>query len=314
MYDDLEIFITTYNRAKFLKETLKSICEQSAQGFDILVLDNASTDNTKEVFEEIQKQYPSRNMTFVGSEKNIGGVANINRAREMAKKEWAMLFHDDDLMHPEYVKNAMDLLSQHPDAVMASCTYTPLEKLDDKNWENFSNDAYIADVKDFAALMFGFIMHNFASTIYKTALFKECAFKEDIYGKILDRPFMLDVAKFGKTVILKDPYIRYRLHPGQDTNTSDTGPYANEYLALMNCYKSILGNSWFDKYGIIYNSFIHYQLKLGYHWLKSVNSVMKFNQFKNMAAENDVIRKIECPKIVEKIYKLAMPVCIKVFY
>lgn len=314
MYDDLEIFITTYNRAQFLKETLKSICEQSAQGFDILVLDNASTDNTREIFEEIKKQYPSRNMVFVGSEKNIGGVANINRAREMAKKQWAMLFHDDDLMHPEYVKNAMDLLSQHSDAVMASCTYTPLEQLNNENWERFSNDAYIADVKDFAALMFGFIMHNFASTIYKTALLKETTFKENIYGKILDRPFMLDIAKHGKTIVLKDSYIRYRLHPGQDTNTSDTGPYANEYLALMNCYKSILGNSWFDKYGIIYNSFIHYQLKLGYHWLKSVNSVMKFNQFKNMAAENGVIRKIECLKIVEKIYKLFMLVCKKIFY
>lgn len=314
MYDDLEILITTYNRAEFLKETLISICEQSAPGFDILVLDNASTDNTKEVFEGIKKQYPSRNMVFVGSEKNIGGVANIDRARKMAKKEWAMLFHDDDLMHPDYVKNAMDLLAQHPDAVMVSCTYTPLENPDDKNWEAFSNDAYVTEIKDFAALMFGFIMHNFASTIYKTALLKECAFKENIYGKILDRPFMLDVAKHGKTLILKDPYIRYRLHPGQDTNTAQTGPYANEYFALMNCYKSILGNSWFDKYGIIYNSFIHYQLKLGYHWLKSVNSVMKFNQFKNMAAENNVIRNFERFKIVEKIYRLFMPVCKKIFY
>lgn len=314
MYNDLEVFITTYNRAGFLKETLKSICEQSAQGFDILVLDNASTDNTKEVFEEIKKQYPSRNMIFVGSEKNIGGIANINRAREMAKKEWAMLFHDDDLMHPDYIKNAMDLLAQHKGAVMASCTYTPLEKMDDKNWETFSNDAYIADVKDFAALMFGFIMHNFASTIYKTSLLKETTFKEDIYGKILDRPFMLDIAQLGKTIVLKDPYIRYRLHPGQDTNTADTGPYANEYLALMNCYKSILGNNWFNKYGIIYNSFIHYQLKLGYHWLKSVNSVMKFSQFKNMSADNNVIRKIERLKIVEKIYKLFMPICKKIFY
>lgn len=314
MYSDLEVFILTYNRAALLKQTLITICEQTAQGFDIIILDNASTDNTKEVVDEISLQYPNRNIIFVGSEKNIGGVPNQNRARQMAKKEWAMLFHDDDLMHPEYIKNAMDLLAQNQDAVMASCTYTPLENPDDKNWENFTSDAYVADVKDFAALMFGFIMHNYASTIYKTSLLKNDYVNENIYGKISDRPFMLSLAKYGKNVILKDPYIRYRIHPEQSTNIVQTGPYANEYLELMNCYKSILGNSWFDKYGIIYNSFIHYQLKLGYHWLDSVKSQMNFKQFKNMAAENGVIRKIERLKLVEKIYKLFMPICKKIFY
>ncbi|MFA7658004.1 MAG: glycosyltransferase family 2 protein [Candidatus Gastranaerophilaceae bacterium] len=314
MYDNLEIFITTYNRAEMFGQTLKTICEQNAEGFDIIILDNASTDNTKKVFNEIKKQYPNRHMKFVGAEKNLGHLGNVLRTIQMASREWAMIFHDDDLMHPEYIKTAMDLINKTPDAVMASCTYLPYEHPNDKNWENFSNDAYFADIKDFAALMFGFILHNFASTIYKTELLKKNELDNELYGKISDRPYLLDIAKHGKNVILKAPYIRYRTHPGQDTNTSETGPFEKEWFALLKKYKEILGNSWFDKYGIIYNSFVHSQLKLGYHWLKSVNSKMTLKTFKKHAADNDVIRKIEVFKIVEKIYKLSEAVCKRVMY
>jgi len=318
VYDNLEVFITTCNRAEMFKETLVSICDQSAKGFDIIIVDNASSDNTKEVVEEIKKQYPTRNIIFKSFEENIGGTNNLNRARLMAKKEWAMLFHDDDLMHPEYIKNAMDLLRQNPDAVMASCTYTALENPDSTNWEKFSKNAgtgvYIADVKGFAAVMFGLVTHNFASTIYKSEQLKNHEFKSDIYGKMWDRPFMLDIASHGKTIILKDPYIRYRLHPGQDTGTTETGPYAVEWFALMNCYKGILGDGWVDKYGIIYNSFVHSQLRLGYHWMQSVKSKMKFKEFKIKAAESGVIRKFEVFKIFELISNFTSSVCKKNLY
>jgi glycosyltransferase involved in cell wall biosynthesis len=311
MYDNLEVFITTYSRAQMLNKTLISICEQSAVGFDIIIVDNASTDETKDIVENVVLKYPERNITFVPSEINIGGTNNINRARMMAKKQWAMLFHDDDLMHPEYIKTAMDLLKQNPDAAMASCTYTPSPEPTMENWETFSNQANIAAVKDFAALMFTGTAQNFASTIYKTELMQTGEIKNKIYGKMWDRPFMLDLAKSGKTIILKDPYIRYRVHEGQDTNTSESGPFAPEYFALLNCYKEILGNNWLNKYGKIYNSFIHAQLKIGYRWMKSVNEKMTFKEFKKQAAESDVIKNCETLKIVEKIYKIIGYFCQK---
>lgn len=309
MYGNLEIFILTYNRAKMFEQSLKSICEQSAEGFNIIICDNGSTDNTREVAEAYKNKYPKRDITFLTTEKNMGSDWNFMRAKELASGEWVMLFHDDDLLHPEYIKNAMELLAKTPDAVMASCAYTPMEYPDDENWKNLLNEAYIADVKDFAALMFGFILHNFASTIFKTDLYKTLEWDFEKYGKICDRPFLLDIAKRGKNIILKDPYVRYRVHPGQDTNTGETGPFENEFLSLMNCYKEILGNSWFDKYGIIYNLFILNHLRMGYHWLKSVESKMSLKEFKKHAAENNVIRKFEVFKIFEILHDAVGSVC-----
>lgn len=305
MYNNLEIFVVTYNRAKMLQETLETICKQTAQGFDIIVLDNASTDNTKEAVEEIKNKYSHRNIKFVSNEKNIGASANGDKAMAMTSKEYALIFHDDDLMHPDYVKSAMEFFLNIENAVMVSCTYTPSETPKDENWEKFSNEAYFADVKEFAALvMQGRIKHSFSGTIYRTKYLKTHAFKYDIYGKIADRPFLYDVAKEGKTIILKAPYIRYRVHPGQDSNTLNTGPFIDQWFALINCYKEILGNNWLNKYGRIYNTTIHNFLKYGYNWMDSVNTKMSFKEFKEKAAENNLIRNIETNKIVEKLYKV----------
>lgn len=305
MFKDLEVFVLTYNRAEMLKETLETICKQSAQDFDIIIMDNASTDNTKESVNEIKAKYPHRNIKFAPTEKNIGAPANGDRAMAMASKEFAMMFHDDDLMHPDYIKNAMELFLKNEDAVMVSCTYTPSEAPKDENWERFSIDAYYTDVKEFASLVFqGKINHSFSGTIYRTKYLKTHSFKYDNYGKIADRPFMYDVAKKGKTIILKEPYVRYRVHPGQDSNTLNTGPFIDQWFTLINCYKEILGNNWHDKYGRVYNTSVHNFLKYGYNWMDSVNSKMTFKEFKKKAAENTLIRQIEANKIVEKFYKI----------
>lgn len=47
--DDIEVFIPTFNRANYLKSSIQSILNQTLKDINITVIDNASTDNTKEV-------------------------------------------------------------------------------------------------------------------------------------------------------------------------------------------------------------------------------------------------------------------------
>ena len=68
MYNNLEVIIPTYNRAELLEATLNTICAQSAVGFDVIILDNASTDDTKAMVERFIKAHPERNIRFIGSE------------------------------------------------------------------------------------------------------------------------------------------------------------------------------------------------------------------------------------------------------
>lgn len=301
MYDNIDIFILTYNRADLIYDTLISVCNQSAKGFDIYIVDNASTDNTKEVVEQIKQKYPERNIILTSAEKNEGFFCNFNRAVKLANKKWAILFHDDDLMHTEYIKNAMDILADSKDAVMAGCEYTPLEHPDNENWENLSKDYFSASQKDFAALLFSHYSYCFPSAIYRTDILKKVSFNLE-YGKITDRPFLMEVNTYGKHILFKAPYIRYRVHNGQDTLNHETDVTKEEWTLLLECYKKILGENLLDKYDLLYKAFIFPQLAMGYNWSGKINSQMTFREFRQYGVKKGLICKFETSKITRAVY------------
>lgn len=90
----LEIALITYNRSKYLENTLSQVVESPFATCKITILDNHSTDNTQEVCKKYQKLFP--NMTIIRHEKNIGGNANILRAVETSKSLYTWILCDDD--------------------------------------------------------------------------------------------------------------------------------------------------------------------------------------------------------------------------
>ena len=94
---DLQIFLITYNRKKKLQFTLDSLLGSPVADFDMIILDNASTDGTSEMLDDYAKKH--KNITHIRHKTNIGGNANICRAFEMAAscgKKYAWILCDDD--------------------------------------------------------------------------------------------------------------------------------------------------------------------------------------------------------------------------
>ncbi len=113
----LEIFILTYNRADYLCESIESVLASSYKDFTLTVVDNCSTDNTKEVV----NSFDDPRIRYVKHEKNIGGINNINSAIRMAKADYIVLFHDDDKMLPSMIEEEYGFLEEHPEAGCVSC-------------------------------------------------------------------------------------------------------------------------------------------------------------------------------------------------
>ena len=77
--NDIQIFITTHNRASLIKETLESLLAQTAKLSHITVLDNDSTDNTKEVV----LSFSSYGVEYVAT---TGFLGNFIKARQLVNK------------------------------------------------------------------------------------------------------------------------------------------------------------------------------------------------------------------------------------
>ncbi|MGA3086097.1 MAG: glycosyltransferase [Thermodesulfobacteriota bacterium] len=106
----VSICIPSYNAGRFIGETIKSVLDSVYQDFEIIVNDDASTDNTREVVHSFQDS----RIRFYQNDKNVGTVQNWNLAIKKACGEYAGLLNHDDLYGPFWLTFAVHQLEKHP--------------------------------------------------------------------------------------------------------------------------------------------------------------------------------------------------------
>ena len=106
----VSICIPVYNNKKYFKKTLESILNQTYKNTEIIIGDNASTENIEEVLFELGRE----NFIYFKNETNLGYAANCNRLISMAKGKYIAIYHGDDIYIPSMVKEAVKVLEQNP--------------------------------------------------------------------------------------------------------------------------------------------------------------------------------------------------------
>lgn len=247
--DDLQIFVLTYNRSHYLEQCLDSLINQTKDGFEIIVINNGSTDETVEILSRYN------NIKIVKHEKNIGGAGGMNSAIELADRKLMMIFHDDDVLPPEYVDVAIRAFNNNSllDAVGAGFRY--FRNMAEISWfdKKFKQDVRVCSKKQLAQKCYMGFPLCFSSLVYKSELIKMAEIKDHVYGKIADRPLVFDCIKDENKIALIDCKIAYRLHPNQDSQAIDNGPYIAETIALNNLYYSFLGDKLNTISGLVFN-------------------------------------------------------------
>jgi glycosyltransferase involved in cell wall biosynthesis len=104
----VSILIVTYNREAFLPLAVRSVLSQSYEDFELLILDDASTDRSPEAIAEL---FTDRRITYVKHARNLGINANRNAGLALAKGDYvAMLDSDDVWLDPSKLQQQVDLL------------------------------------------------------------------------------------------------------------------------------------------------------------------------------------------------------------
>lgn len=114
----LSICISTLNRAEFLRATIAKIAPQLTDRCELLVVDNASTDNTPLVMAELARRH--ERVRYVRQETNLGLDGNFDRAVSLASGDYCWLTSDDDLFKPGAVAAVLGALSGEPSAVLVN--------------------------------------------------------------------------------------------------------------------------------------------------------------------------------------------------
>ncbi len=101
------INLLTYNGLKFLPQCIESVLNQSYQDFDLLIVDNASNDGTKEYLSQMQN---SERIQVIFNEKNVGFAAGHNQAIQESESEYVLCLNQDVVLGKDFLKNAVGVL------------------------------------------------------------------------------------------------------------------------------------------------------------------------------------------------------------
>lgn len=109
---DYTIAIPTYKRQHTLKETIKSALDQKGNvTYDIIVVDNNPLRDDET--ELLLKKYDNPRITYYKNTTNMGMVGNWNRLYTLAKGNWVIMLHDDDLLNNNYLITIDSVIKQH---------------------------------------------------------------------------------------------------------------------------------------------------------------------------------------------------------
>lgn len=110
--------MTNYNHGRFLHASLGSLLVQSYRPDEILVIDDASTDNSVEIIQSFAEKEPS--IRLIKNKTNIGPLHNTNKLLDIASGDYIHCAGADDQLLPDFLKQSMNLLADYPAAGLCS--------------------------------------------------------------------------------------------------------------------------------------------------------------------------------------------------
>ena len=189
------VVIPNLNGAEELPASIDSVLTQSYQDFRLVIVDNGSTDNSREVI-EMYKQRDARVATIY-HDKNYGYTGGVNPGMELAIKEGAEFvapFNNDAIADRDWLKELVAFLCEHADFGMAACK---LLHADGKTFDS-TGDQYsvwglpyprgrkeaVSDKYDTQTLIFG---ASGGASLYRTSMLAEIGlFDQDFFAYFVD--------------------------------------------------------------------------------------------------------------------------------
>ena len=111
MIKDLVSIVTpSYNSSKFIIETINSIISQTYTNWELLIVDDCSTDDTVEVVRTYISEHKENRIRVFVNEKNSGAAFSRNKALREARGKWVAFLDSDDLWMPHKLEEQLDFM------------------------------------------------------------------------------------------------------------------------------------------------------------------------------------------------------------
>jgi glycosyltransferase involved in cell wall biosynthesis len=124
----VSVGLPVFNGANFIRRSIQSILAQDFADFELIIADNASTDETESICRELAAS--DARIRYCRNESNIGAAGNYNKVFELARGEYFKWAAHDDECHPAMLRRCVEALDRAPDSV--TMVYPLAELIDEQ--------------------------------------------------------------------------------------------------------------------------------------------------------------------------------------
>jgi glycosyltransferase involved in cell wall biosynthesis len=231
MVKKVTVAIATYNMAGFLRDAIDSALAQDYPNLEVLVIDDGSTDETREVVKSFGRRVRYHHQ-------DNGGVATaLNKALELARGEFVHLLDADDILTQGSVRRLADLLDRYPSAGMAHADAIVIDSGGNVTGErrapgSFAGRHVIPSPEIFKQLLHGCHITTSAVMLRKTTMKKVAPFRQKaVPGE--DWDMWLRIAATSDVAHIPFLACYYRVHGSSITSAYDVKSVLRSHLYTL---------------------------------------------------------------------------------
>ncbi|MHC5183919.1 MAG: glycosyltransferase family 2 protein [Planctomycetota bacterium] len=262
----VSVVMTSYNHEKFLPDAIDSVLNQTYEDFELIIIDDASSDRSQEIIGHFQQKDPRIRPIF--HDRNMGISRTTNDGFMAAKGEYVAYVQSDDLWIPDKLEKQLTILEGNPDLVVWSDAAI-IDEMGNSTGRLFT-EKYHAECKPKSGNLFlSLSRSNYIcgqSMILKTQVAQAIQFDPGfVYAN--DYKFMLELSRQCDFYFINEPLVQYRIH-GDNSITKNKHIWARDdyYLSryLLTNYVQELSKNVIAKCYKQMGVHLHNQGHLGY--------------------------------------------------
>ena len=220
-----------------MSAAVKSVLSQTFADFELIIINDGSTDRTLQILEEIAD--PRIRLV---SQKNRGAAATINRGIGLARCPYIAILNSDDLYHPERLARMTQRLDDHPDVMLVSSLVEPIEASgspvqptsEHAAWRRWYEEA-LQQVRDDEPPLQSLIKYNYvvssSNIVMRRSFFDNHEGFNERLAYCHDYELLLRVFRQYPVQFLQECLVHYRLH---DANTINQNAFL-KHLEILYC-------------------------------------------------------------------------------
>jgi len=233
------VVIPVYNYGQFVGKAIESVLNQSMQDFELIIVNDASTDNSHDV---IQTYLGDKRITYLQNETNSGCYTSLKRGFAKALGTYAASLSADDYYLPDAFEKLAAKAHSHPDADIIYGKYcfvdsngTVTQWVNHPGWDKTIRTERHHDLGD---LLRYDLYINITAAFVKLSLFNTYEFDQTL--RVSDYDFILQLARDDKKFIFIDEYLLAFRHHGEQLSVGDNffinGTQFKDQLTLLERY------------------------------------------------------------------------------